>query len=163
MSERKLFEQRFPMPAGIYWNAISEQYDALPGAAGFDDVEIYHGKWQAWQAARALSGQGVSDLVIAGDRLCRELESWMATEHDMESQGAIAAWKRLRQGVVTPHPEGDGCGERLPNPCPYCGKMPQSNGSPNWRVECSNLDCSVQKPESPQPPVEQEGKGNGRP
>ena len=53
MTERELFEQRFPVPAGIYWNDISAQYDALPGAAGFDDVEIYHGKWQAWQAARA--------------------------------------------------------------------------------------------------------------
>lgn len=58
MNERELFEQRFPVPAGIYWNDISEQYDALPGAAGFDDVEIYHGQWMGWQAARAQGGQG---------------------------------------------------------------------------------------------------------
>ncbi|GGE75603.1 hypothetical protein GCM10011533_29960 [Streptosporangium jomthongense] len=56
--ERELFEQRFPVPAGIYWNDISEQYDALPGAAGFEDVEIYHGQWMGWQAARAQGGQG---------------------------------------------------------------------------------------------------------
>ena len=61
-NERELFEQRFPVPAGIYWNDISEQYDALPGAAGFDDVEIYHGQWMGWQAARAQGGQGVEPV-----------------------------------------------------------------------------------------------------
>lgn len=40
------------------------------------------------------------NLVIAGDRLCHELESWMATEHDRESQEAVAAWKRLRHGAA---------------------------------------------------------------
>src|SRR5690554_4171328 len=61
MSERELFEQSFPVPAGIYWNEISEQYDALPGAAGFDDVEIYHGRWEAWQVAR-LGNVGSTEL-----------------------------------------------------------------------------------------------------
>ena len=49
--ERELFEQRFPVPAGIYWNDTSEQYDPLPGVAGLD-VEVYHGQWMGWQAAR---------------------------------------------------------------------------------------------------------------
>jgi hypothetical protein len=62
MSEREPFEQRFPVPAGIYWNEISEQYDALPGTAGFDDVEIYHGQWMGWQAARAQGGQGAEPI-----------------------------------------------------------------------------------------------------
>ncbi|KAE8545396.1 hypothetical protein [Marinobacter nauticus] len=67
MNERELFEQRFPVPAGIYWNDISEQYDALPGAAGFDDVEIYHGQWMGWQAARAQGGQAAD---VAACPLC---------------------------------------------------------------------------------------------
>ena len=54
--ERKLFERKFSVPDGIYWNELSEQYDALPGTAGFDEVEIYHGQWMAWQAARSQGG-----------------------------------------------------------------------------------------------------------
>ncbi|MBY5961939.1 hypothetical protein [Marinobacter nauticus] len=83
MNERELFEQRFPVPAGIYWNDISEQYDALPGAAGFDDVEIYHGQWMGWQAARAQGGQG-ADAVKWSDpavdpivsKLYRKFKEW---------------------------------------------------------------------------------------
>ncbi|MCD1628294.1 hypothetical protein [Marinobacter shengliensis] len=69
VSERELFEQRFPVPAGIYWNDISEQYDAVPGAAGFDDVEIYHGQWVGWQAARTqapASGEAVARVIAVG-------------------------------------------------------------------------------------------------
>ncbi|MEC8823469.1 MAG: hypothetical protein VX673_05805 [Pseudomonadota bacterium] len=86
MNERELFEQRFPVPAGIYWNDISEQYDALPGAAGFDDVEIYHGQWMGWQAARAQGGQA-ADVVaweasaLGGKRLFHDkAEAEMSAE-----------------------------------------------------------------------------------
>ena len=86
MSDREEFEQRFPVPAGIYWNDISEQYDALPGAAGFDDVEIYHGQWMGWQAARAQGGQA-ADMVaweasaLGGKRLFHDkAEAEMSAE-----------------------------------------------------------------------------------
>jgi hypothetical protein len=49
---RKDFEKCFSVPKGVFWNDASEQYDALPGAAGFDEVKIYHGKWMGWQASR---------------------------------------------------------------------------------------------------------------
>lgn len=39
----------------------------------------------------------LSKFIRAGDRVCCELESWLATEHDKESQRAINIWKKLRR------------------------------------------------------------------
>lgn len=56
---------------------------------------------------RAQQGS-VPEYLVAGDRLCHELESWMATEHDRESQCAVFAWKRLRRQATTPQPAQQG-------------------------------------------------------
>lgn len=54
------------------------------------------------EAARRLgkAEARVKDLakfIRAGDRVCYELESWLATEHDKKSQRAINIWKKLRR------------------------------------------------------------------
>lgn len=58
----------------------------------------------AWEKAckadldRALARVAeLAKFVGAGDRLCYELEQWLAAEHDKESVRAINIWKRLRK------------------------------------------------------------------
>jgi len=62
--ERKAFEKRFPVPGGIFWNEVSEQYDAAPGSGRDELVEIYHGQWVAWQAAREQGAEPVVYWVL---------------------------------------------------------------------------------------------------
>ena len=113
--ERELFEQRFPVPAGIYWNDVSEQYDALPGAAGLDDVEIYHGQWMGWQAARAQSGHGAEPV---GWQFYQDGNWWHGDDRIKDHRkNTEEAGFRIRDVYATPQPEGDGwieCSERLP-------------------------------------------------
>lgn len=47
----------------------------------------------------------LAQFIGAGDRLCYELESWLATEHDKETQRAINIWKRLRRTGDKHRPE----------------------------------------------------------
>lgn len=53
VSNRSTFEKAFPVPAGIYWNEISEQYDGLPGSVGLDEIEAYQARFEGWQAAQS--------------------------------------------------------------------------------------------------------------
>jgi len=108
MSERELFEQRFPVPAGIYWNEISEQYDAAPGAAGFDDVEIYHGRWEAWQAARAVGGQRAEPVAWLATS---KNNGWICSPTKKSAIGEAASYWWVPDSVIPlythPGPEGD--------------------------------------------------------
>ena len=61
-------------------------------------LEQKYGKDGADELTRLQSEvERLAKFVRAGDRLCYELESWLAAEHDKESQRAINIWKRLRQ------------------------------------------------------------------
>lgn len=53
--EREAFEQKFPVPKGVYWNPNCEWY--MPLDRGHNLADAYHGQWEAWQAARAQHGE----------------------------------------------------------------------------------------------------------
>lgn len=52
--------------------------------------------FEQMKAAKEQAEARCAELMEVGSDLCWELESWLATEDDEESVGAIRAWKRLR-------------------------------------------------------------------
>src|SRR5690606_33683217 len=47
------------------------------------------------KAAKEQAERRIAELVGAGNRLCYELESWLATEHDKESVRAMNIWRKV--------------------------------------------------------------------
>lgn len=76
VSNRSTFEKAFPVPAGIYWNEISEQYDGLPGSVGLDEIEAYQARFEGWQAAQAPASGEVEPV---GDWLIQMRGDYLVT------------------------------------------------------------------------------------
>jgi hypothetical protein len=72
MSDREEFEKRFPVPLGVKWSELQQDY-TFESYRALDVTASYSGKWQAWQAARAQqSGEGLEGWRFereSGDRI----------------------------------------------------------------------------------------------
>lgn len=115
--KRKAFEKRFPVPGGIFWNEVSEQYDAAPGSGRDELVEIYHGQWVAWQAARA---QGSGSWIKCSDRLPEPNEVVIVhTPGDLSKVGVDAIIDGRWEGEYG-HDESSFVTHWMPLPQPPC-------------------------------------------
>ena len=74
MSDREEFEEKFPVPLGVKWCERQQDY-TYENYRALDSAASYSGKWQAWQAARAQSGQGAEPIGYTTKRHVEQLRS----------------------------------------------------------------------------------------
>src|SRR5690554_3012456 len=105
---RAEFENRFPVPEGVFWDLEFARYSCDDGEFG-PDADEYHGMWQVWQAARAQSGQGAEPVAVItdADKFVRE--------------GVSAAYK----ASMVPRRDGDIALYTHPQPAQQ-GSVPES-------------------------------------